>query len=136
MLAGAARRLKGGIDAGDDPFDVLVDCQDHVARRRPRVRRPGRARGVRRRRRALRGRRAARRARPGLRPATRCIAIEAERGWFQEHGRLSPTRSKAVIKAVNALCAELRADAGLLVDAFGVPETALGDAGRSVAAEQ
>ena len=30
MLAGAARRLKRGIDAGRDPFDVLIDCQDHV----------------------------------------------------------------------------------------------------------
>ena len=30
LLAGAARRLKGGIDAGRDPFAVLVDCQDHV----------------------------------------------------------------------------------------------------------
>src|SRR3954447_9208648 len=30
LLAGAARRLKGGIDAGRDPFSVLVDCQDHV----------------------------------------------------------------------------------------------------------
>ena len=30
LLQGAARRLKGGIDAGRDPFDVLLDCQDHV----------------------------------------------------------------------------------------------------------
>ena len=30
LLGGAARRLKGGIDAGRDPFAVLVDCQDHV----------------------------------------------------------------------------------------------------------
>src|SRR4051795_8938803 len=30
ILAGAARRLKGGIDSGKDPFAVLVDCQDHV----------------------------------------------------------------------------------------------------------
>ena len=54
--------------------------------------------------------------------------IEAERGYYQEHGRLTGARSKAVVKAVNALCAELRADARALVDAFGVPEPALGDA--------
>src|SRR6478752_6074288 len=30
LLAGAARRLKQGIDAGRDPFSVLVDSQDHV----------------------------------------------------------------------------------------------------------
>ena len=51
--------------------------------------------------------------------------IEADRGWFQEHGRLSSTRSKAVIKAVNALCGELRPHATTLVAAFGVPETVL-----------
>src|SRR5918992_1202583 len=30
ILQGVARRLKGGIDSGRAPFDVLVDCQDHV----------------------------------------------------------------------------------------------------------
>lgn len=51
--------------------------------------------------------------------------IEAERGCYQEHGRLSASRSKAVIKAVNELCGELRPDARALVDAFGVPENVL-----------
>lgn len=54
--------------------------------------------------------------------------IERDRGWFQEHGRLCSTRSKAVIKAVNTACAELAEHAGALVEAFGVPEAALGDA--------
>ena len=48
--------------------------------------------------------------------------VEAERGYYQEHGRLTAARSKAVVRTVNALCAELRPDAGLLVEAFGVPE--------------
>ena len=56
--------------------------------------------------------------------------IERERGWYQEHGRLSPPRSKAVIKTVNTLCAELRPHAEALVDAFGVPERCLGGWGR------
>src|SRR3954468_12297877 len=30
LLGGAARRLRGGIAAGREPFEVLVDCQDHV----------------------------------------------------------------------------------------------------------
>ena len=51
--------------------------------------------------------------------------IEAERGWIQEHGRLTAARSKAVIAAVNELCARLRPHARTLVDAFGVPEAAL-----------
>jgi acyl-CoA oxidase len=59
--------------------------------------------------------------------------VEQERGFYQEHGRLGAACSKAVIKAVNALCAELRPDVGMLVEAFGVPEPALADA-RPVAA--
>ena len=30
MLSGVARRLKSAIDAGGDPFDVFLDCQDHA----------------------------------------------------------------------------------------------------------
>jgi acyl-CoA oxidase len=129
ILAGVARRLRGGIESGRDPFRVLVDCQDHVV--------------------------AAARAWVDLVILERFAAavercddadvarvldrlcslfalsrVEADRGWFQEHGRLSSPRSKAVIKAVNALCAELRDDAGMLVEAFGVPEAVLGDAVR------
>jgi acyl-CoA oxidase len=51
--------------------------------------------------------------------------IEAERGWIQEHGRLTAARSKAVIAAVNQLCGRLRPHARTLVDAFGVPEEAV-----------
>src|SRR4051812_45867129 len=127
IVAGAARRLKAGIDAGRDPFTVLVDCQDHVV--------------------------ATARAwvdlvvleafadavercdDPGIKAVLDRLCslhalhrIEAERGWYQEHGRLTPTRSKAVIKHVNALCAQVRDDAELLVEAFAVPEPALADA--------
>jgi acyl-CoA oxidase len=129
ILQGAARRLKGGIDAGGDPFAVLVDCQDHVvdaARawvdlvvleafagavercEHPQVK-------------ALLDR---------VCSLFALSRIEAERGWYQEHGRLSSTSSKAVIKSVNALCAELREHAELLVDAFNVPDAALGDGER------
>ena len=51
--------------------------------------------------------------------------VEAERGWFQEHGRLTAPRSKAVIGQVNALCDLLRPHARTLVDAFGVPDAAI-----------
>jgi acyl-CoA oxidase len=47
--------------------------------------------------------------------------IEAERAWYLEHGRLTPGRSKAVTKAVDELCGELRPHAITLVDAFGIP---------------
>jgi acyl-CoA oxidase len=133
VLAGAARRLKAGIDSGRDPFAVLVDCQDHVlAVARSwvdlvlleefalAVERCEDA--------------ALREVLDRLCSLHALHRIEAERGWFQEHGRLTPQRSKAVIKQVNALCARVRDDAELLIDAFGVPQPALEDADAVAAA--
>ena len=54
--------------------------------------------------------------------------LERERGWFQEHGRFSSTRSKAIIRAVNAACADVAPHARRLVDAFGIPEPCLASA--------
>lgn len=51
--------------------------------------------------------------------------LERDRGWFLEHGQFSAVRSKAVITNLNRLCRELRPHAGLLVDAFGIPEELL-----------
>jgi acyl-CoA oxidase len=51
--------------------------------------------------------------------------IEADRGWIQEHGRLTAARSKAVVAAVNELCGRLRPHAATLVEAFGIPEQAV-----------
>ena len=48
-------------------------------------------------------------------------AIENDRAWFLEHGRLSTARSKAITAMVNDLCRRLRPHAVDLVDAFGVP---------------
>jgi acyl-CoA oxidase len=53
--------------------------------------------------------------------------IEAERGWFQEHGHLTRPRAKRVLAEVNLLCQELRPHAAALVDAFGIPDRAIGD---------
>jgi acyl-CoA oxidase len=121
ILAGVARRLKKGIDDGRDPFSVLVDCQDHVlttarswvdlvvleafaevADRDPVL--------------------------DKLCSLYALSRIEAERGWYQEHGKLTAARSKAVIKSVNELLAEVRPHAAMLVDAFGVPDACLADA--------
>ena len=52
--------------------------------------------------------------------------IEAAKGWYLEHGRISPARSKQVTAAVNDLCAHLRPHAQTLVDAFGIPDAWLG----------
>jgi acyl-CoA oxidase len=118
VLGGVARRLKKGIGDGRDPFTVLVDCQDHVLTA---------ARSwvdlV-----VLEAFAAVAGRDPVLDRLCSLYAlsrIEAERGWYQEHGKLTGARSKTVIKTVNALLAEIRPHAGELVDAFGVPESCL-----------
>ena len=52
--------------------------------------------------------------------------LEADRGWFLEHGRFSAGRSKAIVAAVSQLCGELRPEALTLVDGFGIPDSWLG----------
>ncbi len=48
-------------------------------------------------------------------------AIEADRAWFLEHNRLTPSRAKAVTAAVDDLCARLRPHALTLIEGLGVP---------------
>jgi acyl-CoA oxidase len=121
VLSGVARRLKAGIDDGREPFEVFNEAQDHVLL-------------------AARAHidRVVLEEFHGLIDACEdqevaalldtvaslhaLSTLEAERGWFLEHGRLNGARTKAIIAAVNDLCAELRPHAGLLVDAFGVPD--------------
>ncbi|MEU4190581.1 acyl-CoA dehydrogenase [Kribbella sp. NPDC026611] len=123
ILSGVARRLKAGIDAGDDPFDVFNRCQDHViAAGRAHVDRV-----------VLEAFQAAVVAAPDeVRSVLRDVydlhalaTIEAERAWYLEHGRLSAGRSKAITALVNELCAAVRPAAVQLVDAFGVPGEAV-----------
>ncbi|TCC41082.1 acyl-CoA dehydrogenase [Kribbella speibonae] len=122
MLSGVARRLNGGIDAGDDPFDVFNRCQDHVIA-------AGRAHVDRIVLEAFQT--AVRNAPEEIRPQLQDVydlhalaTIEAERAWYLEHGRLSPGRSKAITALTNELCAVVRPAAVELVDAFGVPGSA------------
>ena len=124
VLSGAARRLKRGIDDGSDPFDVFNEAQDHVlAIAVAHVHRE-----------LLESFCAAieRCEDPELRGVLAKLCdlyalaeIERDRGWFQEHGRISSTRSKMVTRAMNSLCADLRPLAEELVDAFGIPDEVL-----------
>jgi acyl-CoA oxidase len=117
VLDGLARRLRRATAADADPFEVFNDAQDHVLR----------AARVHVDRLVLEG---------FVRALDRCdepllakvcdlhalSVIEADRAWFLEHGRLSPSAAKKVISTVDDLCRELRPHARDLVDAFGVPE--------------
>ena len=124
MLAGVARRLKRGIDAGRDPAEVFSLCQDHVIGAAwAHVERivleafldklqtmddsPEKD------------------ALNHLCDLFALTCIESDRAWFLEHGRLSNARAKAVTRRVNQVCRRVRPLAGDLVDALGVPREML-----------
>ncbi|MEM9929293.1 MAG: acyl-CoA dehydrogenase [Bacteroidota bacterium] len=52
--------------------------------------------------------------------------IEGHRGWYLESDYIAGNKSKAIRKAVDVLCAELRPEAGALVNGFGIPDLLLG----------
>ncbi len=52
--------------------------------------------------------------------------IEGHRGWYLESDYIAGQKSKAIRKAVDVLCAELRPEAGALVNGFGIPDELLG----------
>ncbi len=52
--------------------------------------------------------RSARRCSPRCATSTRCRRSRQERGWYFEHSRMSAPQSKAITRAVNRLCGELR----------------------------
>ena len=52
--------------------------------------------------------------------------IEQHRGWYLESDYISGQKSKAIRKAVDVLCAELRPEVGSLVNGFGIPDELLG----------
>jgi acyl-CoA oxidase len=124
VIEGVARRIKRGIDAGGDPFDVFNGAQDHVLlAARAHIERI-----------VLESFVAAidQCEDPDVAALLNTVcdlhalsSIERERGWYLEHGRLSGRRAKAVISAVTGLCSKLRPHAGALLDAFGIPDEAL-----------
>ena len=124
QLAGVARRLKRGIDAGMEPGLVFSRVQDHViAAARSHVERLVLE--------AFVDKLASvpesdnRRALALLCDLHALSVIEADRAWFMEHGRLTVARSKAISREVGRLCRRVRPIAVELVDAFGVPPAML-----------
>jgi acyl-CoA oxidase len=120
MLAGVARRLKRGMDAGMDPAEVFSRCQDHVIG-------SARAHVDRLVLEAFVDRITAmvdddnKVALNHLCDLYALSTIEHDRAWWMEHGRLSSARAKAISREVDGLCRKVRPIARELVDAFGVP---------------
>jgi acyl-CoA oxidase len=124
VLDGVARRLRKGITAGNDPFDVFNSVQDHILL-------TAQAHIERRIVEAFASAidavedHAVRELLSQVCDLHVLATVERERGWFMEHGRLTASRSKAVTSAVNDLCHALRPHARLLVDGFGIPDEVL-----------
>jgi acyl-CoA oxidase len=51
--------------------------------------------------------------------------LEANRAWYLESGYWEAPKSRAIRALVNALAAETRESARLLVDSFGIPDAVL-----------
>ncbi|MFI7606029.1 acyl-CoA dehydrogenase [Micromonospora sp. NPDC049366] len=123
LLDGAVRRLRNGASAKkDQPFDIFNDVQDHVLRvaaaHIDRITLEAFVAGI----------------ENTADPAARALlsrvcdlyalsVIEADTGWFLEHGRFTPARSKAITAVVNGLLKELRPHLRTLVDAFAIPDS-------------
>ena len=126
IISSLARRLRRGIDDGNDPFAVFNECQDHVlVAARAHIERVILECFV-----ASIGQCEDEGVKATLNRLCDIYAlgeIERDRGWFQEHERIGSARSKAITRTVNELCGELREDARSLIDAFAIPELQLGD---------
>lgn len=120
MLAGLARRLKRGVDDGMDPAEVFSRCQDHViGAARAHVERLVLEAFVDR---LVAMPEGDDKVALGLLCDLHALSvIEADRGWWMEHGRLSAQRSKAITREIGDLCRKVRPLALDLVDAFGIP---------------
>jgi acyl-CoA oxidase len=124
ITAAAAQRFKRGLADGHEPFEVFRAVQDHAAN----AARAHMATV------ALEAFQTATQRCEGepLRDVLKLLCdlyalsdLEADKGFFQEHGRLSAPRCKAITREVNQLCDEARQRAGGLVDAFGIPDEIL-----------
>jgi acyl-CoA oxidase len=122
LLEGVIKRLRrGAATRGTTPFDVFNDVQDHALRTAQahvdRVVLEAFVAGI------------ERTTDPAAAALLRRVCdlyalstIEADKGWFLEHGRLTPTRAKVLTGAVDDLLKELRPHMRTLVDAFAIPE--------------
>jgi acyl-CoA oxidase len=124
ITASVARRFKQGLDEDHDPFEVFRAVQNHaVDAARAHIDRVILESFV---------RKIESCEDDSLRHVLNVVCdlyalwtIESERAFYQEHGRLTGPRCKAITREVNRLCNEVRFIAGDLVDAFGIPDEVL-----------
>jgi acyl-CoA oxidase len=120
-LEGAIRRLrKNSTMEGMAPFDMFNDVQDHVLKTAQahidRIVLEAFVAGVER-----TTDPAAKQLLDRLCDLYALSTIEADKGWFLEHGRLTAARAKLLTGTVNQLLKDLRPHVLTLVDAFAIP---------------
>jgi hypothetical protein len=122
ITGAVARRLKAGMDDGEDPAEVFSRCQHHLlaaasahAERIVLEALPDQGSSD------AGGPRAG--AALEARHLHALAEIERDRAWWIEHGRLSTERAKSVTRTVDTLCRELRPHAVTLVDALRRPRS-------------
>ena len=124
ILASAARRLKRHIDSGMDSFDAFNVCQNHLIQ-------AGSAyidRIILEQFIAQTTRTDDSASRDILGKLCRLYALnqlDINKGWFLENGYMEGVKTKAVRKALDQLCWEVRKDAVPLVNAFRIPDALL-----------
>jgi acyl-CoA oxidase len=124
IVASVANRFRRGLDEGFEPFEVFRAVQNHAAN-------AARAHVERLVLEAFVGAIEScedESLRAGLDLVCDLYAlenVEADKGFFQEHGRLASPLCKEITRQVNRLCNEVRGHAEALVDAFGIPDAML-----------
>ncbi|MGH3632077.1 MAG: acyl-CoA dehydrogenase, partial [Sciscionella sp.] len=122
VLGGLARRLRRATEPDTDSFAIFNQAQDHVLR-------AGRVHVER-----ILLEAFVSAVQDCADPASAALldqvcelfalsSIESDLAWFLGHDRISAARARTVARLVNERCAALRPQAGLLVDALGVPES-------------
>ena len=124
ILTSAARRLKRHLDNGMDSFDAFNVCQNHLVEvafayieriileqfvlQVERTSDPG--------------------CRAILKKLCQLYALaqmDQHKGWYLENGYMEGVKTKALRKALDQLCWEVRQDAVPLVDSFRIPDSLL-----------
>jgi acyl-CoA oxidase len=128
ILISAAKRLKRLIDDGMDSFDAFNVCQHHLVQvsfayiERIILQQfqlaVGQIKDV--------------GCKEVLTKLCNLFAIsqlDKNKGWYLEQGYMEGVKTKAIRKVLNQLCWDVRQEAVPLVNAFGIPERALGKLG-------
>lgn len=124
LVTALARRLRARLERGMDAQAAMIECQDHLVNLAQayveRVILEQFVAGV------------ASVAEPTLAAVLKKLCdlyalwhLEQHKGWYLEAGYFDGTKTKAVRRQIDALCADLRPEAVALVDAFAIPDQCL-----------